>query len=206
MRTSYASRLTSRLLAVEKANASRFRWTFETSHCQRKHCGRVMTISSASLAPIDLFRGWPNAGLLPSRQIKAATEAALSDPTVYTPGLLYGPDNGFKPLREAVAQWLSEFYKEFAPPIAPQRISITGGASQNLACVLQACSDPLYTRRIWMVSPTYYHACRIFEDGGFFRRLKSVPEDQEGIDIDYLEKALSEGDGEEGLPGTQKPV
>ena len=158
------------------------------------------------LAPIDLFRGWPNAALLPVRQVKAASESALSDPAVFTPGLLYGPDDGFKPLRESIAHWLSAFYQDFVTAIAPERISITGGASQNLACILQACSDPLYTRHIWMVSPTYYHACRIFEDGGFYRRLKAVPEDQEGIDIDYLKKAIEESDRGGNHPGIEKPV
>ena len=161
---------------------------------------------TSSLAPIDLFRGWPNATLLPARQIKAASESALSDPSVCMPGLLYAPDDGFKPLRESLARWLSDFYKDFVAPITPERISITGGASQNLARILQACSDPLYTRHIWMVSPTYFHACRIFEDGGFYRRLKSVPEDREGINVDYLEKALEESDSREDFPGTQAPV
>ncbi len=156
--------------------------------------------------PIDLFRGWPNAALLPVRQIKAASEAALSDPSVFTPGLLYGPDDGFKPLRESVAIWLSNFYQGYVSPIGFERIIVTGGASQNLACILQAFTDPLYTRHIWMVSPTYYLACRIFEDAGFYRRLKSVSEDLEGIDIEFLEKALKEDDRQGNGFGTQKPV
>ena len=161
---------------------------------------------ASSQPPIDLFRGWPNADLLPVRQIRAASDAALSDASVFTPGLLYGPDDGFKPLRENLAHWLSEFYEEFSSPISPDRICVTGGASQNLACILQAFSDPLYTRHVWMVSPTYYHACRIFEDGGFYGRLRSVPEDQEGVDVDYLRKALENSGREGNFPGTRSPV
>lgn len=156
--------------------------------------------------PIDLFRGWPNADLLPVRQIKAASDAALSDSAVLTPGLLYGPDDGYPPLRENIARWLSVFYESFSAPIEADRICITGGASQNLACLLQAFTDPLYTRHIWMVSPTYYHACRIFEDGGFYGRLRAVPEDHEGVDISYLRKALEESNGEDDSPGTRNPV
>lgn len=161
---------------------------------------------AASQPPIDLFRGWPNTNLLPVRQIKAASDAALSDPSIFTPGLLYGPDEGYQPLRENTARWLSSFYGEFSSPIHPDRLSITGGASQNLACVLQAFSDPLYTRHVWMVSPTYYQACRIFEDAGFYGRLRSVPEDQEGIDIAYLKRALENSGGEGDSPGTRSPV
>ena len=160
---------------------------------------------TAHQVPIDLFRGWPNASLLPVDQIKDASAAALSDPAVFTPGLLYGPDDGFKPLRESIALWLSDFYQEQASTIDVERITVTGGASQNLACILQAFTDPIYTRRIWMVSPTYYLACRIFEDAGFYRRLKSVPEDEEGLDINFLDEALRKSDKEDGNE-TQEPV
>ena len=160
----------------------------------------------AQMDSIDLFRGWPNAALLPVRQIKAASEAALSDPAIFTPGLLYGPDDGFKPLRESIAIWLSNFYQQFVSPIGFERIIVTGGASQNLACILQAFTDPLYTRNIWMVSPTYYLACRVFEDAGFFQRLRAVPEDVEGIDIDFLAEALKEVNASGDDFRTKEPV
>lgn len=52
-----------------------------------------------------------------------------------------------------------------------------------------------------MASPTYFLAARIFEDNGFAGRLRSVPEDKEGISVEYLrwelqkseEKAKAEG-------------
>lgn len=42
-----------------------------------------------------------------------------------------------------------------------------------------------------MISPTYYLACRIFDDAGFAGKLKAVPEDAEGIDLDQLEEGLA---------------
>lgn len=55
-----------------------------------------------------------------------------------------------------------------------------------------------------MVSPTYFLACRIFEDNGFAGKLRAVPEDEDGIDISFLrkemqkseERAKAEGNGE----------
>ena len=152
---------------------------------------------------IDLLKGWPNPALLPATQIKNASSSSLSDPTVFTPGLLYGPDDGYKPLREQVANWLTQFYRPH-DPIRTERICITGGASQNLACILQVFSDPLYTRNVWMVSPTYFLACRIFEDNGFHGRLRSVPEDEEGLDLTYLRRELQKSEVK--AQGNHNPV
>lgn len=162
-------------------------------------------MNGSSKALINLMRGWPNPALLPLSQITAATMSALSDPAVAIPGMLYGPDAGYEPLREQIATWLTHFY-EAPQAISPKRICITGGASQNLACVLQMFTDPVYTRRVWMVSPTYFLACRIFEDSGFHGRLRSVPEDEEGIDIDFLRDALRVSEKEASLEGNNEPV
>jgi DNA-binding transcriptional MocR family regulator len=154
---------------------------------------------------IDLFRGWPNPALLPIQSLSHASTVALSIPSIYEPGLQYGPDEGYGPLREQVAAWLNSFY---APrdPISAERICISGGASQNLACILQVFTDPAYTRNIWMIAPTYYLACRIFDDAGFAGRLKGVPEDAEGVDINFLEQALQEAEAKAVTQGNTKPV
>src|SRR5437762_2325217 len=128
---------------------------------------------------INLKRGWPNPNLLPIASVKAAAGAVLSNSSIAIPGLLYAPDLGYQPLREEIAKWLTEFYAP-SNPITASRICVSGGASQNLACILQVFSDPLYTRNIWMVAPTYYLACGIFEDSGFAGKLRAVPEDEEG--------------------------
>ncbi|KAI9669521.1 MAG: hypothetical protein M1829_005110 [Trizodia sp. TS-e1964] len=141
------------------------------------------------LAAINLLRGWPHPSLLPAELVKGAAVEALSTPSIAIPGLEYGPDLGYYPLRVEIANWLSAFYRG-RRLIEPDRICITGGASQNLACILQVYSDPIYTRNIWMVAPTYFLACRIFEDAGFHGKLRAVPEDDEGLDIDFLRRRI----------------
>ncbi|KAF9890405.1 hypothetical protein FE257_006073 [Aspergillus nanangensis] len=138
---------------------------------------------------VDLFCGWPNPALLPSGALAEAFAAAMASPTVRAPALQYGPDEGYQPLREHIAQWLTSFYQPCAP-IPADRICITGGASQNLACVLQVFTDPVYTRNVWMVAPTYHLACRIFDDAGFAGRLKAVPQDTSGVDLRFLRQSL----------------
>ncbi|KAI7312674.1 PLP-dependent transferase [Hortaea werneckii] len=154
--------------------------------------------------PINLMRGWPNPSLLPADLIKTAATTALSDPSMAHPGLLYGPDEGYEPCRSAIANWLTAFY---APrePVTANRICMSGGASQNLGCILSTFSDPAYTRNIWIVAPAYMLAFRVFEqDGGFAGRLRAVPEDEEGIDIAFLREQLGKSEVQEPAGGKQE--
>lgn len=150
---------------------------------------------------INLFRGWPGPPLLPAQEVREAAARALSDPAVYNPGLLYGPDAGFRPLRSSLANWLGATYNVEPDPA---RICITGGASQSLACLLTSFTDPAYTRAVWMAAPCYFLASSVFEDAGFRGRLHAVPEDDEGASAEFLAQAL-EG-FPEGEPGTGHPV
>lgn len=145
-------------------------------------------MASASKAPINLLRGWPSPSLHPTPDLLSAAQYALTHGAISTPGLQYGPDEGYGPLRQALSAWLGDFY---SVPDCPERLCITGGASQNLACALQVFSDPNVTKRVWMVAPCYFLACRIFEDAGFAGRLRAVREDEEGIDVESLERELS---------------
>ncbi|CAI4213285.1 unnamed protein product [Parascedosporium putredinis] len=112
---------------------------------------------------INLLRGWPAAELLPSKDLQKAAEELLSDPAESAVALQYGPDAGPTLLRDALALWLAKAYN-----VTPNRnrICITGGASQNLACILQRFADPNFTR------------------------LRAVPEDVEGVDVAYLARGL----------------
>ncbi|KAJ5182040.1 hypothetical protein N7449_012187 [Penicillium cf. viridicatum] len=166
--------------------------------------------------PINLGRGWPSPRLLPLQALHSAAEAVLSQSGRATESMLYGPAMGDPALRVCIAEWLSRLYHLRSPPakihpphqladhhtgpmanpISPDRISITNGASGNLATILSAFTDPLYTRRIWMVEPTYYLACTIFEDAGFQGRLVGIPEDENGVNLDYLRSKLTQVDRE----------
>ncbi|EKD21619.1 uncharacterized protein L3040_004843 [Drepanopeziza brunnea f. sp. 'multigermtubi'] len=152
-----------------------------------------MTAASSTEKPINLLRGWPNPSLLPTSALLRASQSALSDPSISVPGLLYGPDPGFQPLREEISKWLGDFYG--GGESDADRICITGGASQNLACVLQVYSDPLKTK-VWMVAPCYFLACRIFSDAGLVMR--AVEEGEGGIDLVALEREMEKTEREGG--------
>ena len=146
-------------------------------------------------APINLMRGWPASSLLPTNLIKHAAAACLSNPQIADAGLSYGPDPGYEPARVAIAKWLTEAYSRKTPSLA-ENICITGGASQNLGNVLSVYTDPAYTRVIWIVAPAYFLAYRIFEDAGFSGKLRAVAEDEEGVDLEMLERGLMESERE----------
>ncbi|KAH8895740.1 PLP-dependent transferase [Thozetella sp. PMI_491] len=148
---------------------------------------------------INFSRGWPAPRLLPAELLKAAAVKTLSDPSVFVPGLEYGPDPGYEPLLLDLAAWLG---KAYGVEPDPARLCITGGASQSLACVLQSFTEPAYTQAVWAVAPCYYLACPIFEDAGFAGRLRAVPEDEEGVDLEWLENGLKQFEGK----GPDAPV
>ncbi|KAF1947420.1 PLP-dependent transferase [Clathrospora elynae] len=152
---------------------------------------------------INLLRGWPNVSLLPTELLDKATHDVFKKKSLAYPAMCYGPDSGDPRLRKNVAQWLTSFYQP-PDPVSEERICISGGASQNLACLLQDFTDPVYTRNVWIVAPAYMLAFRIFEDAGFHKKLRAVPEDDEGIDMEFLrsqirkseDKAISENNNE----------
>ncbi|KAJ4110640.1 Valine--pyruvate aminotransferase [Fusarium equiseti] len=165
------------------------------------HASEVPPNPHSEKHQINLIRGWPNPGLLPVDLLSAAAHRNLSDPDIYVPALQYGPDPGYQPLREALASWLSEHYRVERDP---NRICISGGASQNLACILQSFTDPHVTQTVWCVSPSYHLVFQVFQDNGFNGRLRATPEDDEGVDIEALETKLA--DFEKNAPETKPPL
>jgi DNA-binding transcriptional MocR family regulator len=151
----------------------------------------VTNLYTPSKDRIDLLRGCPMPSLLPVDLLASACQRVLANPDDHEALLNYGQPVGYQPLREALAAWLGEHY-QVAPD--PNRICVTGGASQSLACILQSFTDPIYTRAIWMVAPCYFLAASIFEDSGFTDRLKAVSEDDDGINIEELEQKLTAND------------
>ena len=139
---------------------------------------------------INLQLGWPSPSLFPAEALKQGADAVLSDHDAATAALIYGPNPGAMPMRKQLARWLGTAYHHDAAAIDVSRIAVTAGASQTLANILLRFADPSYTRHVWMVEPTYFLACPVFEDCGFAGKLRGVPEDAEGIDLAFLRAAL----------------
>jgi len=154
---------------------------------------------------VDFATGWPSTTLLPTAAISQAAQAALADVCVAHQGLGYGPDEGHEPLREAIADWNTSFYQP-SHVVTKDDVAITGGASQNLGCVLQVFTDPAYTRNIWIVAPSYMLVFRIFEDSGFAGKMRAVPEGDQGVDIEFLRRELEKSETKATAEGNLQPV
>lgn len=158
----------------------------------------VQPTSTAPQHFIDLQKGWPSPRLLPASVLRAAAEAVLGDSKRSTEALLYGPNKGDAALRTACAEWFQRLYPSiYGKEGNIDRVCITSGASATLGCIMAAFTDPIYTRRIYMVEPTYFLACTVFEDYGFQRRLVGVPEDDEGLNVEVLRERIEAADREE---------
>jgi DNA-binding transcriptional MocR family regulator len=150
----------------------------------------VETQTVSTLPPITLQLGWPSPRLIPEKDIERAARGVLSHTSGLPNGLEYGPYLGSDSHRQIIATWLTKFYNLQHSPIPPSRISLTSGASNTLASILQVYTDPTYTKYAWLVDPTYFLACRIFEDNGFSGKMRPIPEDDAGICLDLFEKLL----------------
>src|SRR5204863_226914 len=62
------------------------------------------------------------------------------------------------------------------------------------------------TRNVWIVSPTYMLLFRILDDAGLHHKLRAVPEDDEGIDIEYLRRELEKSEQKARTEGNNHPV
>lgn len=138
--------------------------------------------------PINLLKGSPNPSLHPTRLLLQAAQTVLSDPSLSTPALGYGPEQGHPPLLANLATWLTNFYQPCTGAVTAERLAITGGASQNLGNMLAVFTDPEATLAVWLVAPAYFLAFGIFEDAGL--AMRAVPEDEQGLDLEYLDREI----------------
>lgn len=137
---------------------------------------------------IDLRKGSPAPELLPVGILNTSFNTIMRDQTALTRCLDYGPGAGDDHVRKTIAEWLCHRYSIAYPD--GERIAVTGGASQNISCILQCYTSVEYTQSIYLVAPTYHLVCDIFEDHGFSGRLQAVPEDGQGVEIALLKTKM----------------
>src|SRR5438132_4576433 len=127
------------------------------------------------MGSISFARGVPAPECLPVAEFADCARAAIErdGETV----LNYGPVGGYGPLRE----WIAERHG-----VDPGRVLVTNGSLQGLDLLLQHFAA---RGRILVEAPTYDRPLKIAARLG--ADLRMVPQDDEGLDVEALERELA---------------
>ena len=127
---------------------------------------------------ISFARGVPAPECLPVEELADCARAAIlrDGKTI----LSYGPGGGYAPLRA----WLAEQHG-----VEPSRVLITNGALQGFVLFAQRLAAG---GRVLVERPTYDRPLKILRELG--ARVEAIEMDEEGLEPDALETALSKGD------------
>lgn len=131
---------------------------------------------------ISFAGGLPNPRFFPVREVAEATQKVLSE--CGAAALQYSTTEGHPPLREYIARR----YAEKGLKVSPEEILITTGSQQGLDLAGKVFLNK--GDRVIMERPTYLAAIQSF--GMFEPQFLSVPLQQDGMNTDALEDALSQ--------------
>jgi 2-aminoadipate transaminase len=132
------------------------------------------------MATISFARGAPAPECLPVEELADCARAAIErDGTTV---LSYGPAGGYRPLRE----WVADRHG-----VEPERVLLTNGSLQGFVFLAQHLLAR-GRRRVLVEQPTYDRPLLILERLG--AEVVPVPLDEDGLDLDALERALDAGE------------
>ena len=130
---------------------------------------------------ISFAGGMPDPQTFPVEELAEISAQVLREKGATA--LQYGPTEGELPLREELARWLTRE----RPDLKAENILITSGSQQALDLLGQVLIDPGDVILVEM--PSYIGALQAF--AAHRARMIGVPQDDEGIRTDLLEKAMT---------------
>jgi 2-aminoadipate transaminase len=128
---------------------------------------------------ISFARGVPAPECLPVSELADCARAAIEADGASV--LSYGPGGGYAPLRE----WLAARHG-----VEPARVVVTSGSLQGFVFLCEQLVSP--GARVLVEAPTYDRPIKILKRLG--AEIVGVPMDDEGLQLDALERALSAGE------------
>ena len=132
---------------------------------------------------ISFGGGLPAPEVFPIKEFQAACNYVLENQGAQA--LQYSPTEGYRPLREMIAQRIARY----AVTVTPENILITSGSQQALDFIGRVFINQ--GDHIVVESPTYLGALQAWNAYG--AQYVSVPSDENGLVTDELEKALRVG-------------
>jgi 2-aminoadipate transaminase len=128
---------------------------------------------------ISFARGIPAPECLPVSELADCARAAIERDGASV--LSYGPGGGYGPLRE----WIAARHG-----VEPARVVVTSGSLQGFVFLAEQLVRP--GARVLVEAPTYDRPLKILTRLG--AEIVGVPMDDDGLQIDALERALGEGE------------
>ncbi len=131
---------------------------------------------------ISFAGGLPAPELFPLEEISKAYGFVLGkgDPSA----LQYSSTEGYPPLRK----WIAETMTAKGMKTAREEILLTNGSQQGLDLLAKLFINP--GDEIIVESPSYLGALQVFQS--YQARFTAIPADEQGTDVEALEKALGE--------------
>jgi 2-aminoadipate transaminase len=131
---------------------------------------------------ISFAGGLPAPEVFPVEEVASAAQQILHKQG--TQALQYGATEGYRPLREFIAQQMTE---EAGFPVSLENVLITTGSQQALDLLGKTLVDPGDT--LLVESPTYLAALQAWNAYG--AKYHEVAADEQGLQIEALESALT---------------
>jgi DNA-binding transcriptional MocR family regulator len=128
---------------------------------------------------ISFARGVPAPECLPVTELADCAHAAIERDGASV--LSYGPGGGYGPLRE----WIAARHG-----VEPARVVITSGSLQGFVFLVEQLVKP--GARVLVEAPTYDRPLKILNRLG--AEIVGLPMDDDGLQVDALERALAEGE------------
>jgi 2-aminoadipate transaminase len=132
---------------------------------------------------ISFGGGLPAPEVFPVEEVRAATDRVLTEHG--TTALQYTTTEGYRPLRELLVRHMARY----GVNVGPENVLVTSGSQQALDLVGKLLINP--GDRVLTEEPTYLGALQAFN--AYQAEYLPVPIDDEGLDLDTLEKQLRAG-------------
>jgi 2-aminoadipate transaminase len=127
---------------------------------------------------VSFARGVPAPECLPVAELADCARAAIERDGASV--LSYGPGGGYGPLRE----WIAARHG-----VEPSRVVVTSGSLQGFVFLVEQLVRP--GSRVFVEAPTYDRPLKIL--GRLGAEIVALPMDDEGLQVDALERALADG-------------
>lgn len=135
---------------------------------------------------ISFAGGFPDSAMFDVEGIREASNKALAE----DPGaaLQYGATEGYNPLREQLAAFMTEKMKSTGAQLTPEGLIVTTGSQQALDLLGKTLVDP--GAKVIVEAPTFLATIQCFRLYG--AQVIGAPIDAQGVQVDKLEQLIAE--------------